>query len=528
MDNRFNLIDEAWIPVAGVGRVSLAQIFQNPDYRALGGNPVQKIALMKLLLAIAQAAYTPADEDEWRALGAEGLAEKCLAYLQQWHDRFYLYGGKPFLQMPAIEKLLAKRTASRLSAANTAGKKAAAHETGLPKAFGAGFYPDLPSENNTMLSQTMMAQEMADQDRAIFVVTVMNFAFGGKRIEADLENLSGVILGSRHNAAAGPSLGGWDGQLHCFPIVHSLLGSLWVNLLTEQNIQRFGAWSGGVGRPAWEEMPTKEADSFSNQYQTTYQAALLAISRFVLLMRDGVIYMDGIQYPKVANGWIEPSLLIDKGSQPIKVKYVDPNKKPWRELESLLAFNAFSSTTGFECFSLKASIDRLNGNFDEFTIWSGGIKVSSNSGDQSVKQTDDFVESQVCLRVEWITGVKGGQWFSLLAQEMRELDSNSRALFGCARAYFKEQKVDAKTTGKRLADDATQIFWQLCERDFQQLINHCEQGEINQQARAQLRRRFASYVQQAYDQFCPKDTARQLDAWAKCRPNLSKYLRQEV
>ena len=42
MDNRFNLIDEPWIPVADVGRVSLAQMFGNPDYRALGGNPVQK------------------------------------------------------------------------------------------------------------------------------------------------------------------------------------------------------------------------------------------------------------------------------------------------------------------------------------------------------------------------------------------------------------------------------------------------------------------------------------------------------
>ena len=35
-------------------------------------------------------------------------------------------------------------------------------------------------------------------------------------------------------------------------------------------------------------------------------------------------------------------------------------------------------------------------------------------------------------------------------------------------------------------------------------------------------------LQQAYDHFCPKETARQLDAWAKCRPNNSKYLTQEA
>ena len=68
MDNRFNLIDEPWIPIADCGRVSLGQLFANPDYRALGGNPVQKIALMKLLLAIAQAAATPDDETGWQAM----------------------------------------------------------------------------------------------------------------------------------------------------------------------------------------------------------------------------------------------------------------------------------------------------------------------------------------------------------------------------------------------------------------------------------------------------------------------------
>lgn len=68
MENRFNLIDEPWVPVADHGRVSLRQIFSNPDYRSLGGNPVQKIAVLKLLLAIAQSEATPKDEAEWKAL----------------------------------------------------------------------------------------------------------------------------------------------------------------------------------------------------------------------------------------------------------------------------------------------------------------------------------------------------------------------------------------------------------------------------------------------------------------------------
>lgn len=56
MENRFNLIDEPWIAVVDVGLVSLTDIFSQPELRALNGNPVQKIALTKLLLAIAQSA----------------------------------------------------------------------------------------------------------------------------------------------------------------------------------------------------------------------------------------------------------------------------------------------------------------------------------------------------------------------------------------------------------------------------------------------------------------------------------------
>jgi CRISPR system Cascade subunit CasA len=102
IESRFNLIDEPWLPVVDVGLVSLKALFSHKDYRALGGNPVQKIAVTKLLLAIAQAAATPADDDDWAELGAEGMAIKCLAYLERWRDSFWLYGEKPFLQMPAI------------------------------------------------------------------------------------------------------------------------------------------------------------------------------------------------------------------------------------------------------------------------------------------------------------------------------------------------------------------------------------------------------------------------------------------
>jgi CRISPR system Cascade subunit CasA len=56
--NQFNLVDEPWIPIAGHGLASLSDIFSKPHFKALGGNPIQKISVIKLLLAICQTAAT--------------------------------------------------------------------------------------------------------------------------------------------------------------------------------------------------------------------------------------------------------------------------------------------------------------------------------------------------------------------------------------------------------------------------------------------------------------------------------------
>jgi hypothetical protein len=141
-ENKFSLLNEPWIPIVDVGRVGLRQLFSDPCYRALGGNPVQKIALTKLLLAIAQAAYTPEDNDDWGALGYQGLAEKCLQYLDKWQDRFYLYGEKPFLQMPAISK---------------------AKEQSL-----GAVLPEIATGNTTIYNAIQIEKELSDADKAFF------------------------------------------------------------------------------------------------------------------------------------------------------------------------------------------------------------------------------------------------------------------------------------------------------------------------------------------------------------------------
>ncbi|MDZ7854508.1 MAG: type I-E CRISPR-associated protein Cse1/CasA [Halomonas sp.] len=518
MENHFNLIDEPWIPVADEGRASLRDVFSRADLRALGGNPIQKLAVTKLLLSIAQAACTPDDEAEWVDLGVEGLSSRCLDYLEEWHGRFYLHGERPFLQMPAVLDCLAERTERRLQTANTKGKREEAITSGRPRSLGAGFYPDLPSANNTLLSHTLFEKPMDAADQAVFLVTLMNFAFAGKRVEGDLTSLAGRPLGNRHSAPAGPSLGGFIGQLHCMVTTGDLRRDIWVNLMTREGISAANRWPDGVGRPVWEAMPIHEEDARAEALKRSYQSCLVALSRFVLLQEGGIHYMDGISYPGVKDGWYEPSLLLDQSGKDIKVKYVNLDRKPWRELPAFLDFLSLSRSSGFESLGLQQGVSRMRDLGEPLCIWTGGLKVSVNAGDQSVKQADDFLESRV-----WLEGRDlGSGWLDNLKREMDGLEQLSKMLYACVRDYYRDLKATPDMAAAQAAN-AGHLYWQLCERDFSALTAHCA-SEADAVARRALRRRFFGHVANCFDQCAPRETARQLEAWARRQPQPGAYL----
>jgi CRISPR system Cascade subunit CasA len=498
-ENRFNLIDEAWIPIVDVGQVSLRQLFSHPEYHALGGNPVQKIALTKLLLAIAQSAYTPEDDEDWAGLRPSGLAEKCLDYLDQWHDRFFLYGENPFLQMPILDRLIKDEN---------------------PKSFGSGFYPDVPADNNTILFQSQTGRNLSDAEKAIFITTLMNLAFGGKRINKNIPALTSNYQGKTNSAKSAPSLGNYVGYLHSYLIGDSLQETIWLNLFSLEKIRENPIWTSEVGKASWEEMPSGENCEIAMRLKNSYMGCLVAMSRFVLLKGDGIFYIEGIQYPSHKDGWFEPSMGLAQEKDQIKALWLNVEKRPWRELTSLLAFLTATNQQGFDCQQIRLGFQRVKSREKPIGIWSGGLKVRGTSGDQSVKQEDDFIESYVVLPApNSITG-EDSSWFNDLSKEMSQLDSLSKNVYGATLAFFKNQNMD----GKGQAAQASNLFWQLCERRFQELVEAC--GDAGQTLA--MRPVFAGFVHKAYDTYCPKDTARQLDAWAKNRPNLGKYLSNTI
>lgn len=133
----FNLLEEPWIrvlrPDCRVEEVSLRQaLLQAQAYSDLAGElPTQDVAVLRLLLAVLHGVFGRVDTQgqpveinnissavrQWRSLWELGRfpEQPILDYLEQWHDRFWLFHPKrPFWQVPEAE-IGTKYTSAKLN-----------------------------------------------------------------------------------------------------------------------------------------------------------------------------------------------------------------------------------------------------------------------------------------------------------------------------------------------------------------------------------------------------------------------------
>jgi CRISPR system Cascade subunit CasA len=486
----FNLVREPWIPIAGRDRVSLAELFASTSLPALGGNAIEKISLLKLALAVAQTAATPEDDAEWAKSGFRGIGERSCSYLEDHVDDFWLRSDRPFLQVPAIAE------AEQIS-------------------LGAA-QPMIAAGNSTIFFESQIERDYSDPEIAVLLVTLMNFALGGKKTDNTVVLSKGYMGKTKENGkprtgTSGPSLG-FLGYLHNFLLGRSVLETVWLNLLTKTDIEGMAFFGKGLGRPIWERMPGGEDDEIARISRDSYLGRLLPLSRFVLLAGEGLHYSGGITYPSHKEGAQDVSIAVTSDSDR-KALWTDPDKRPWRQLPSLLAFFKSQSENDFDCRLLRVAIPRAAKAGAPFRIWSGGLRVSSNAGEQYVSGRDDFLESEIELDPNWL----GEAWFQRLKLEMDALEDQGKGLFRSVLAYGAALKAD--TAGH--AAKATEGFWSDCESIFQELVTSCGDGEGAR--REALRKRIARIAEAKYDETCPRDSARQFEAWAEHRISTSRY-----
>lgn len=484
----FNLATDPWIPLSNNTLASLEEIFGKVgSSAALAGTPVERIALIKLLLAIAHCAVVPKDSEEWQRLGPAGVSQMALDYIQSRRDLFFLGGDKPFLQMP-------------VSTARVAGW--------------SQLNPQYASGNSTVLTQWQIGRSPSPAQIALLTVVLGPFALGGKKADNTVV-LSKGYQGKSKTAKPGPSVA-FQGLLHSFLLGHSTQETVWLNLLTSQDIQLVSSvFPQGMGQAPWEKPLFGEDCPTARQLTESIMGRLVPMSRFILLHPEGMHYTEGLAHPSYLAGVADPSVAIETSKSKPRAIWVNPEKRPWRELPALFSLLG-SGKNGFRCFGLDRSLSRLRTQswVQDFAVWSGGMRVSSNAGEQYLTGTDDMVESCLWMSIETIDQ----QWYETFSHEMQELDGIGRTLYGAVKRYHKSLSKDSDDQVER----ATQRFWQGCEAYAQDLINAClhatPKGPLDH-----CRKRFADVLLNVYDNACPNHTARQIDAWSKSRPNLSKY-----
>lgn len=485
-----NLCDYPWIPVAGEDeRKSLIQIFSDTSLRRLSGNPVDKIVVLRLLLCIAQASSKLPDNDAWLKLTDEKLAQNALAYLKKHHGCFELYGEHPFLQFPKLAE--------------------AGGRVDPPGAL----LVNISEGNKVVLSQWNQFHGLSEAEKIVLLLRSACYACGGKKFDKNLALSKGTVKSATGRAG---TLLGYAGYLHSYLLGEKILETLRLNLLTDEDILNIGAYPNGLGLPFWEKMPQNENDS---EYRKTYFGQLFPIDKFLLLKDDGIIKTEGIYYPGHKEGFRDPAVTVHPNEKDVKVVWARTSEHPWRELPAILSFLKAEHKGGSPYF-LSLGLQKLYYAEPQYWgIWTGGMEVSSNSGEQYLSGENDYIESEFFLA----GGSLFHDSFPVYEQLMQDVNSYAKFLYFCVSAYYKEMNCDTDTQ-LTLATKAKSIFWDVLEPRAQGIIllAFSDQNEEKIKKIKEEKKIWFRTLCDIYDEVCPHETPRQLSSWIKTHPRFQK------
>ncbi len=487
----FNLVDEPWIPVVGEAeKRSLMGIFTAPAPAGLSGNAVDKIVILRLLLSIVQASVKIPDEEAYQNLSEEKIAENARKYLDEHRHLFDIYDKeKPFLQFPQLAEKGEVDSCSSLSVCVATG-------------------------NKTVLTRWNCEQPLPHAEKAVLLLRSTCFACGGKKYDSSLVLSPGYVKGK---TGKGGTLLGSYGYLHSYLVGTDLWQTIYWNLLTEEDIKSIGVFSSGTGLPAWEKMPAGEMDARAEEYKNSYQGNLLPLDKFILLADGGLIKTDGISYVANSNAVSDPAITTFLSGNVMKFLWTRTEKRPWRELSALLGFVKIQKEKGsvppyFLSFGLQKKHKT-----DWLSFWVGGVAVSSNSGEQYLSGTDDYVESEFHVYTPYL----GYQQMETYEDMMHQVENTSKWLSDAVAAYFKIMNDDS---GSEWASRAKEKFWEKMEAEHHsdKILGLSFSAGATEEARREEVETWRELVFGIYDEFCPNETARQIEAWAKANPRYSK------
>jgi len=484
-----NLVTDHWIPVVmadgEIERSSLARLYeQREQIRDLACTPPQRIALMRLLICITQAALDgPSDDQDWWDC-RERVAESSLAYLARWREAFNLRGDRPFLQIPGLEV-----------------------DPGSSKPLDMLDCRLSSGNNPTLFDHEAVAEgrEGTDEDIALNLVTFLNFSTGGKVGQA---NWHGAKYS--HSTFTGPCLR----YTHTFVRGANLLETVHLNLMTKSGeITGISSLPNGEwGRPVWESFPeTVEDASALRNAAETYLGRLVPLSRFVNLAAGAptqcIIGPTHKSYrishlPAFREPW---ATVVDVKGEP-RYMMATSSRHMWRQLESLLSLarGPCGATGSLSLANVATLYDALGDKVID--IWVGGLEAGAGGG-------------KIIDTVEWCFSVPISQFgetqMNKYVTGVKLADDGEKALGSAVKAFFVEMKMDSRQIPY---DHAKQRYWSILDGQCLVLLRAANDAHIHlgDTWYAIVR----SAMKDAYVSLCTHETPRQIEASAKGQAKL--------
>lgn len=439
---KMNLATDPWIPVVWndgrAGMVSLRDAFeQGEKIQDLAVRPHERIALMRLLICVAQAALDgPKDRADWQACRPR-IAPAAAAYLNKWQHAFELFGdGQRFLQV------------NNLNPAGRAGddEEGGGNVSKLDLALATG--------NNTTLFDNSGGTDRSFEPAhlALMLLSYQCFSPGGRIGVAKWNGKPTPGNGSSDHA---PCLAG--SMLHTLIRGNSLIESVHHNLLTKQTLNLLGtSW----GQPVWESFPTSP-DAVPTK---TYLGRLVPVTRAIRLLEEDarVILANAAKYPPYPE-WREPSATIKvREKNGVPERYVlgaALDRAPWRELAALTVRRVGRDTNGGPLALQNLPEDQA------FDLWVGGLVADK-------AKLLDTVESVFHLPARMLTE-PGQRIYENGVQHASDMEYRLRRAIS---TYHKElgnnlDRSELREQRQRIQSKATAQFWTDIERAVPRLLD---------------------------------------------------------
>lgn len=508
----FNLVDENWISTTS-GLVSLRTIFSNYQILDLVTNSVDRISLLKFLLAIVHTAWTPKDKNEWKTGGVKELSLKVCEYLNCKKELFDLYGETPFLQYPELVKISEPTNIENMSL-------------------------EISTGNNVVLWNSQRQKtnvEWTNSEKVMVLLSTIGFGLAGQGEAEKKQSSKG-----KSRAKEGPFLEK-SGVFHYFLLGQTILETLWLNLWTLEDINKQKNFTAGLGLPPWEKDPDKPG--LKDMKTFSYIDTLLPMNRFCFYGENNKFYcFEGVKFPETVR---IPTMAYLPSNKKNKSKKTDMDaqenvnnisdmepietrteKRAWNFVEAVLT-SINKKTKNWECVHLENIWGRAQAN-GSFKLWIGGIHVGWNSGNTFVDKDSNFIESSVDIPMideNDEHGVK--KILKCLTEEVEKLKLLQDDLYKCVEKYWKEIKnlKNEKKTG--IGMKSSEEFWNYCAEVGQDIINSCfSEKDPEKQGLHIINKKIKARAMSIYNLLCPKGTARQIEVWAKHRPEF-EYNKQK-